>query len=428
MNNSWKKVISIVLAFIALSILFYGISEKRKHSKPELVKSPDGQLEVVTPESVGIDSRRLSRIDSIVNVNIEQKNIPGAVVCVVHDGKIPFLRAYGNKALVPEIDFMTTETVFDLASVSKCVGTTISFMQLIEKGYVRLTDKVKRYIPDFKPWVDPKTGEKVDIRIRDLMTHASGIDPYVDVNACVNEFGENQPDSLMRYIATRTGRNFKPGTDYMYSCLNFVTLQNILQKVTGEKLCDYAQKNVFDVLGLKHTSYHPIPEECAPTELQEDGLPLVGVVHDPLARRLNGGNSGNAGVFSNAEDLAVICAAIMNNGTFKGKRILSRASVSLMSKIPPENAPEIGRGLGWDVNSVYSGLKGDFFTKGIFFSYPMCHSGYTGTSILIDLSTNTALIILTNRVHPYDKGSVSRLRATIANVVISSVDTYREEY
>ena len=171
-----------------------------------------------TPYRQGMDESILARIDSTVK------------------------KAFGNKAVYPEVEPMTVETMFDLASVSKCVGTTLSFMQLVEQGQVRLVDPVKYYFPDFQPWTDPDTGEQVDIKVQDLLTHSSGLDAYLpNVAAYVQEFGPNSPESLLRYICTRTGRNFRPGTQQLYSCLNFITLQFILEKVTGERLCDYAQ-------------------------------------------------------------------------------------------------------------------------------------------------------------------------------------------
>ncbi|MBR4755696.1 MAG: serine hydrolase, partial [Bacteroidales bacterium] len=274
-----------------------------------------GPLKTGKPEEFGMDGAKLQQVDRVIGEAISDKSIPGAVVSVVRGDRIVYLKAYGNKSLVPKMESMTKETMFDLASVSKCVGTTLSFMQLIENGYVRLTDNVDRYIPDFKPWEDPETGEKVNITVRDLMTHSSGLDAYIGVDKYVAEFGENTPDKLETYIATRVKRNFRPGTKCLYSCLTFITLQRILERVTGERLCDYAQNHVFDPLGLRHTCYIPTADKkktslmklCAPTEVQADGLPLVGAVHDPIARRINGGNSGNAGVFSNAEDLSVIC-------------------------------------------------------------------------------------------------------------------------
>ena len=396
-----------------------------------------GVLKQDSPERHGMNPEKLAQVDRVINEAITAKEIPGAVLSVVRGNDIVYLKAYGNKSVVPTVEPMTTETLFDLASVSKCVGTTLAFMQLIENGYVRLTDNVDRYIPNFKPWKDPESGETVDITIRDLLSHSSGLTPYINADTFVKEYGGNNPEKMEQYIATEIKRNFRPGTDFMYSCLNFVTLQRILERVTGEKLYEYAQKHVFDVLGLTHTCYFPLiytPAAsnsaelaglCAPTEVQADGKPLVAQVHDPMARRIMGGNSGNAGVFSNAEDLSVICSAIMNGGVLvdkKGRilestRILSPLTVRLMATIPPQNDPSVGRALGWDKKSSHSGPRGDLFNP----ETTIMHTGYTGTSIVIDTETKTAIILLTHRVHPEDKGSVGRLRALVANIVAGSI-------
>lgn len=396
-----------------------------------------GALKQDYPERHGMNPEKLAQVDRVINEAITAKEIPGAVLSVVRGNDIVYLKAYGNKSVVPTVEPMTTETLFDLASVSKCVGTTLAFMQLIENGYVRLTDNVDRYIPDFKPWTDPESGETVDITVRDLLSHSSGLTPYINADTFVKEYGGNDPEKMEQYIATKVKRNFRPGTDFMYSCLNFVTLQRILERVTGEKLYEYAQKHVFDVLGLTHTCYFPLIYTpavsnsaelaglCAPTEVQADGKPLVAQVHDPMARRIMGGNSGNAGVFSNAEDLSVICSAIMNGGVLvdkKGRilestRILSPLTVRLMATIPPQNDPSVGRALGWDKKSSHSGPRGDLFNP----ETTIMHTGYTGTSIVIDTETKTAIILLTHRVHPEDKGGVGRLRALVANIVAGSI-------
>lgn len=396
-----------------------------------------GTLRMDSPERHGMNPEKLAQVDRVIEEAISAKEIPGAVLSVVRGNDIVYLKAYGNKSVVPAVEPMTTETLFDLASVSKCVGTTLAFMQLIENGYVRLTDNVDRYIPDFKPWTDPESGETVDITVRDLLSHSSGLTPYINADTFVKEYGGNNPEKMEWYIATKVKRNFRPGTDFMYSCLNFVTLQRILERVTGEKLYEYAQKHVFDVLGLRHTCYFPLiytPAAsnsaelaglCAPTEVQADGKPLVAQVHDPMARRIMGGNSGNAGVFSNAEDLSVICAAVMNGGvlvdkkgrTLESTRILSPLTVRLMATIPPQNDPSVGRALGWDKKSSHSGLRGDLFNP----ETTIMHTGYTGTSIVIDMESKTAVILLTHRVHPEDKGGVGRLRALVANIVAGSI-------
>ena len=387
-------------------------------------------IDWVAPGTRGMDPVRLSLIDSTVNASIANCDIPGAVVGVVHDGSIVYGKAFGLKTVVPYEEDMTVETMFDLASVSKCIGTTISIMQLVEQGKIRLVDQVRVYIPDFKPWVNPQTKKRVHSTVQDLLTHSSGLEPFLkDVQKFVDQHGEGNHDALINYIATESPRNFEPGTDVLYSCFNFIVLQDILERVTKQRLCDYAQKNVFDRLGLKHTCYFPLDSAsllkrdtalvrlCAPTEVLADGHTLKAEVHDPTARIVNLGNSGNAGVFSNMEDLAVICSALMADGSWKGKRILSSLIVRRMFTIPKDNDPKVCRALGWDAYDDSPYLCGDVFNT----STTRGHTGYTGTSILLDLETSTAVIILANRVHPSDIGSMSRLRSTIASIVASSI-------
>ena len=401
-NSLMKKfVLSLIAIFFALSS--FAIERK-------------------APQEEGMDPERLAKVDDIINASIENKEIPGAVLAVVRNGSLVYLKAYGNKSVYPEVEPMTENTVFDLASCSKVVGTTMSVMHLFEQGGFRLTDRVDMYIPGFEPYVDPKTGEKVNIRIVDLLTHSSGLPAYVSPETVIKACGKDDPDSLMSYIC-KMKREFRPTTDFQYSCLNFITLQNILQNITGEKLCDYAQKNVFDVLGMTHTTYNPklnnnkeIMKLVAPTEKQPDGSVLLGEVHDPLARVMNHGNSGNAGVFSNAEDLAILAAALMNGGEIDGKRVLGKLTVETMTRVPDE-VKQLGRSLGWDNYSPYASNNGNIFHP----TKTYGHTGYTGTSIVIDPVSKTAVILLAHRVHPLDKGSVVRLRALVANVVAGAV-------
>lgn len=375
-----------------------------------------------SPKAAGMDGARLALADSVINAAIAEKSIPGAVLAVVRDDELVYLKAFGNKQVVPDTVAMTVETVFDLASVSKCVGTTMAVMQLVEQGRIRLTDPVKLYIPDFKPWIDAKSGRKRDIRIVDLLSHSAGLPPAIDVKKYLSKYGPASPEALIRHIAEDEPRRFEPTTDYLYSCLNFITLQHIVENVTGQRLCDYVQANIFDRLGLEHTCYNPkeradILPLVAPTEVGKDGVALLGEVHDPTARLVNSGNSGNAGVFSCAEDLAVIAAALMNGGAVDGKRVLSPLSVETMATVPEGNAPHIGRALGWDNRSSSATLRGDLFSR----DRTLCHTGYTGTSMVIDLDARCAVILLAHRVHPADKGSVAALRAKVANIVASSI-------
>lgn len=406
-------------------------------------------LQRVAPEQVGMDSRQLIHADEAIEAAIADKTIPGAVLAIVRDGKMAYLKAYGNKRVYPKIEPMTVNTIFDMASCSKPMSTAICTHILAERGLIRFLDPVSLYIPGFKDWTSPDGKEKKTIRIADLLTHTSGLPPYAPVKDLEQKYGSPNPDSLMTYIAT-CKRDFKPQTDFQYSCLNFITLQHIIEKVSGESLRDFARENLFNVLGMNHTDYLPCKRDkngkwvntadaywaaftpgdwhslIAPTEKQPDGSVLCGQVHDPLARVMNGGISGNAGVFSCVEDIAVLCAALQNEGEWNGHRILSPLAVKAMRTVP-RATESLGRTLGWDSFSAYASNKGDYFGPNTY-----GHTGYTGTSIVIDPDTNTSVILLINAVHPEDKHSTVRLRSLVANAIAASIypvsRTYTEHY
>jgi CubicO group peptidase (beta-lactamase class C family)/lysophospholipase L1-like esterase len=302
---------------------------------------------------------------------------------------------------------MTVSTVFDMASCSKAISTATSAMILIEQGKIRLLDKVSLYLPAFAD----------NIRIIDLLTHTSGLPAYAPISELKGTHAAPNPSSLIGYIAT-CKRDTTPETAFKYSCLNYITLQQIIEKVSGQNLRDFAKEHIFDVLGMRHTDYNPTGETlalCAPTERLKNGSVLKGIVHDPLAREMNGGISGNAGVFSCADDLAILSAALLNGGEYNGRRILSPLGVQALTHVPASLAT-FGRSLGWDVSSPFSSNKGDLFGPNAY-----GHTGYTGTSIVIDPDTQTAVILLTNRVHPEDKSEVTRLRTMVANAVAASI-------
>ena len=393
-------------------------------------------LQRVAPEQVGMDSRKLMYADEAIEEAIANKEIPGAVLAVVRNGKMAYLKAYGNKRIYPNTEPMTANTIFDMASCSKSMSTAICTMILAERGKIRLLDPVSRYIPGFKDWESEDGKDKKVIRITDLLTHSSGLPPYAPAAELEKIYGSPNPTGLMEYIAG-CKRDFKPQTDFQYSCLNFITLQHIIEAVSGQSLRDFARENIFNVLGMNHTDYLPCQRDkngqwvntansqlstldfqltrVAPTEKQPNGQVLCGQVHDPLARILNGGISGNAGVFSCAEDIAILCAALQNGGEWNGRRILSPQGVKTMRTVPRSTAA-LGRSLGWDVFTAYASNSGDFFSPNTY-----GHTGYTGTSIVIDPDNDTSVILLINAVHPEDGHSVVRLRSLVANVVASSL-------
>ena len=396
-------------------------------------------LQRVAPEQAGMDSRRLMYADEIIEEAIANKDIPGAVLAIVRDGKMAYLKAYGNKRVYPTVEPMTTETVFDMASCSKTMSTAVCTMILVERGKIRLSDAVSVYVPGFQNWVSEDGKEKKTIRVADLLTHTSGLPSYGPTAELEKQYGSPSPEGLMEYIKT-CKRRFKPQTDCSYSCLNFITLQNIIEKVSGQTLREFARENLFDVLGMDYTDYLPTVRDkkgnwintvdanwanlvegdwhdiIAPTEKQENGQVLCGQVHDPLARVMNGGISGNAGIFSRAEDIAILCAALQNGGEWNGRRILSPQTVKAMRTVPRGDVAQFGRTLGWDNSSGYASNQGDLFGWNTY-----GHTGYTGTSIIMDPDNNTSVILLINSVHPEDGHSVVRLRSLVANAVAGSI-------
>lgn len=406
-------------------------------------------LQRIAPEQVGMDSRKLMYADEAIETAIANKDIPGAVLAVVRNGKMAYLKAYGNKRIYPNAEPMTVNTIFDMASCSKSMSTAICTHILAERGKLRLLDPVSLYIPDFKNWASEDGKDKKVIRIADLLTHTSGLPPYAPTSELEKQYGSPSPDGLIEYIAN-CRRDFKPQTDFQYSCLNYITLQRIIETVSGQSLRDFARKNLFDVLGMNHTDYLPckrdkdgkwintsLPhwaktdthsaanrqlstvnyqlKEVAPTEKQPDGSVLCGQVHDPLARVMNGGISGNAGVFSCAEDIALLCAALQNGGEWNGHRILSPLGVKAMRTVPRATA-SLGRTLGWDNFTAYASNNGDYLGPNTY-----GHTGYTGTSIVIDPDNDTSVILLINAVHPEDGHSVVRLRSLVSNAVAASI-------
>jgi CubicO group peptidase (beta-lactamase class C family) len=374
------------------------------------------------PEKVGMSSERLNRVKAIIQEAIDRKEFPGAVLLVGRKGKVVFHWAFGDSQWIPESRPMTTSMIFDLASITKPVATATCIMILVERGKLRLWDKVRDFIPEFKPYTPEGSQalegevESEDACLWHLLTHTSGLPPYIDDEELTVRFGESMTtETLIEHIA-QLEKTDPPGQAFHYSCLGFISLAYIIKKITGLTVAEFASENIFKPLKMRHTFFAPPPELhylCVPTEIV-DGKPLTGIVHDPLAR-LQGGISGNAGLFSTAGDLAIFAQMMLNRGEFKGKRILSPLAVERMTSVYPE-VSFAGRGLGWDLDSSYSTNGGDLFGPRSF-----GHTGYTGTSIWIDPETETFVIFLTNRVHPNDEGSVASMRSRVANVVASSI-------
>lgn len=372
---------------------------------------------VSDPDEAGLSKARLKGLDHVINAAIVRRDFPGAVVLVGRKDKIVFREAYGDSRIVPDRQEMKADMIFDLASLTKPIATASSIMILVERGELSLNEKVRDYVPEFEPWKDDQGRPGEDARLWHLLTHTSGLPPYTDVAGAAEKLGRPaSTEALVTYIG-RLPKTDPPGVAFHYSCLGYITLARIIKIVSGDNLADFAAKNIFKPLGMKNTFFIP-PEElknrCVATQVY-NGRPLQGTVHDPLAA-LQGGISGNAGLFSTADDLAVFAQMILNRGTYHDTRILGPLAVDRMTSIYP-GAPAAGRGLGWDLSSPLASPRGDLFGPSSF-----GHSGYTGTSIWIDPETQTYVIFLTNRVHPDDhQGTIVSVRSRVANLVAGSI-------
>ncbi len=344
----------------------------------------------------------LSGLDSVINDSIQNHEIPGAVLLVGHNGRVIYRKAYGQRSLEPARSAMTVETIFDIASLTKVVATNTAIMQLVDQGKVRLNDPVVKYIPEFGQ------NGKADITVRDLMTHYSGLEPDFDLNPPWT--GRNAAYSLA-FSSTPIA---PPETRFIYSDINFIVLGIIVERVSGIALDSYCGQNIFAPLGMAHTRFRPPADwlpQIAPTEYDEHGQMLHGVVHDPRARRM-GGVAGHAGLFSTADDLAKFAQALLDGGG----PVLSPSAVQKMtSPQQPANASTL-RGLGWDIDSPLSSNRGEFLPVGSF-----GHTGFTGTSMWIDPSSSTYIILLANAVHPRGQGTAISLRAKVATAVAAAI-------
>jgi CubicO group peptidase (beta-lactamase class C family) len=373
-------------------------------------------LPAAKPETVGMSSARLASLDRIIKEAVDRKDFPGAVLVVAHKGKTVYRKAFGVSQLVPEPRPLTPDMIFDLASVTKPVATATSIMLLVERGDIRLWDRVLLYVPEFTTWYGEKGIAGGEARLYNLLTHTSGLPPYTDAKEAAKRIGDPCTTADLVKLIAEIPKELPVGKEFVYSCLNYITLAHIVHQVSGKPLDEFAAENIFKPLGMTRTFYRPpadLIDQCVPTEVV-DGRPLRGVVHDPLAR-LQGGVSGNAGLFSTADDLAVFAQMLLGRGEYNGVRVLSPLTVERMTEIYPQVGGS-GRGLGWDIDTDYSTVRGDIFGLR---SYG--HSGYTGTSIWIDPETQTAVVLLTNRVHPDDKGDIIALRSKVANVVAAAI-------
>ncbi len=422
------------------------------------VKISGQGLQVALPQTVGMNAAKLNQIDALVEADIAAKKLPGAVVLVGHKGKIVFRKAFGSRSLVPTVEKMTVDTIFDLASLTKPIATATSIMILVEQGKLRLNDTIGMYIPD----IDDANAKKVTIQ--QLLTHTSGYAPDFDLKE--KWTGRDGMLATLKKEKLRT----PPGTKFVYSDIGFIVLGEIVQCIRGTGSERFFSNQISEQLKMpdsgfffpfsdstqmpdwanwmfsgtyvffgKLNRYSPDRTRLAPTEDikgqnnylgskfegdEKAGSEILrGKVHDPTSYRMDG-VAGHAGLFSTADDLARYCQMLLNGGTLDGKRVMSAQTVAKMTAPIVVSESGDARGLGWDINTSFSQNRGELFPLGSF-----GHTGFTGTGVWIDRVSGTFVVFLSNRVHPDGKGDVGPLRAKVATVVASAVeDTPVEMY
>lgn len=414
-----------IFMWVAIAILFvttgvYAFSNMSTEAIAQHSQVHAELLPIASPESVDMDSRRLARIDALIEGYIADGEFPGAVVGVMRHGKVVYRKSFGKRHTVGGSEDMTLDTRFDLASLTKPVAVATSIMQLVERGEITLGDRVDKYIPRFKGWAtNENPRDTVNIRIADLMTHTSGLPAYVSPKRLRTTYPYAQfpcRDSVIHYIST-CDRVATARTTKVYSCLNYITLAYIVEKVTGMPIDEYAEQNIFKPLGMHNTCYKPTKEysqHVAPTSI-ENGKFLRGVVNDPLAREGMGSVSGNAGLYSTLDDLLLYSAMLLNKGSLGDAEILSpRATNAIMTR--PRGYERFNRTLGWEHFDMCSQTGGDLLSNAT-----IGHTGATGTSIVIDPELDVVVIMLTNRPHVTSKRFPLEIRSKLATIVGSAV-------
>lgn len=363
-------------------------------------------LPVNSPKSVGMSAARLASIDRIVMRGINAGGYPGAAVVVGRQGYAVFQKGFGKLGWTASSARVTADrSIYDLASLTKVVGTTTAAMVLYDQGKLDLEAPVSTYLPAFSG------GWKDSVTVRHLLTHRSGLPAGRDLWRVART-----PDEA-RAAVLSTNLECRPGQCYIYSDLGADVLGFVIEAVAGESLDVFLHDKVFEPLGMNDTFFKPadsLTYRIAPTEIAPPrGYPLRGEVHDENAYAL-GGVAGHAGLFSTAADLSIFAQMMLNGGSYNGVRVLSDTTVALFTRRAAGT-----RALGWDTADGDGG-SGKFLD-----SRAYGHTGYTGTSIWIDPERQTFVLLLTNRVHAARARRpakvISDVRADLADAVAAAV-------
>jgi CubicO group peptidase (beta-lactamase class C family) len=356
----------------------------------------------LTPASeVGMSATALIHAEDEVWSEMQRGAFPGAALAIGRGGRVVLEDGFGRLGRDGPDEVDPDRSVYDLASLTKVVGTTTAVMLLVEDGKMRLDDPVAMYLPEFSG------GGRERVTIRHLLTHTSGLPDGIDVP------GGMTPEQALRYVESTPLRS-SPGMRVEYSDLGFVILYAAAERAAGEPIYHLLDRRVFGPLRMRSTYYWPGDGcgRCAPTS-RAMGDAFRGHVHDPISRRL-GGIAGNAGLFSTAHDLARFAAMLANNGELDGVRVLQPATIRMFTRKQPGTGT---RALGWDTpGSPGTNMFGSRVSPNSF-----GHTGYTGTSIWIDPDLGTWVVLLANRTYDTEGNNrMQGLRRAVADHVVAA--------
>jgi CubicO group peptidase (beta-lactamase class C family) len=361
----------------------------------------------------------LEAVDAIVLGAVAGRAFPGGVLAVGKDGTLAHLKAFGRLSYDPDAAEVATDTLYDLASLTKVVVTTTLAMILVDEGKLDLDTHVHAYFPAFSG------PAKERVTVRQLLSHAGGIHWWAPLYKEI----QGKKDYVERIVAMDLA--FDPGTRTVYSDLGFILLGDILERASRTPFEELARTRVLEPLAMNDARYRPPVEllgRIAPTENDPwRGRVVRGEVHDENALAL-GGVAPHAGLFATAPDLAHLAQALLDGGTFGGKRIVSRATVELFTE--RAGIPVSSRALGWDTptdetdrRSSTPGEPGYSAAGSLFSARSFGHTGFTGTSMWMDPERGLYVILLTNRVHPTRENNMIRdTRAQVADAVVRALD------
>jgi uncharacterized protein YbbC (DUF1343 family)/CubicO group peptidase (beta-lactamase class C family) len=372
--------------------------------------------------AAAFDQGKLDAIDREIGAAIDRGEIPGAVVRIEHRGRI-HERAHGHRALLPAREPMTTDTVFDAASLTKVMATAPSICLLADRGLLDLDAPLVSVLPAFAPpgelrplfrdkfdTTADSVGNRALVTVRHLLTHTSGLPPSISTQ---DEPWWGTENGARRCLTAPLIA--RPGTVFRYSDINYILLGEIVHRVSGRPLNEFAAAEIFAPLGMTATGFLPETtprERIAPTESFGPYGILRGEVHDPVARRMRG-VAGHAGLFTTAADVASYAAAFLPGSE---RAVFRPELVAEMTR--PQTPPGITarRGLGWDIDSPFSYQRGENFPVGGF-----GHTGWTGTSVWVDPGSATVVVLMANRNHPTESGKIKELRIRVGTLAAEAV-------